>query len=86
MHHDPISIFNGLPGTADEIDLEAPVLNNGLRVTGDTTHVLRRENKHRRKVKQLGQQYEPDWWTEHNGLFSSQVWRSVLRVVIVFLN
>ena len=56
--------------TADEIDLEAPVLNNGLRVTGESTHVLRKENKHRRKVKQLGQHNEPDWWTTYNGLFS----------------
>jgi hypothetical protein len=68
-HTTPISIFDGT-NTADEIDLEAPVLNNGLRVTGESTHVLRRENKRRRKVKQLGQQCEPDWWTKHNGLFS----------------
>ena len=32
--------------------------------------MLRRENKRLRKVKQLGQQLEPDWWTTHNGLFS----------------
>ena len=51
-------------------DLEAPVLNNGSRVTGETTNQLRKENKHRRKAKQLQQHDEPNWWSTYNGTFT----------------
>ena len=50
--------------------MEPPVLNNGLSVTGENKGVFRRENKRRRKLKQIGQLIEPNWWTTYNGLFS----------------
>ena len=34
--------------------MEPPVLNNGLSVTGENKGVFRRENKRRRKLKQIG--------------------------------
>ena len=50
--------------------LEPPVLNNGSHVTGANKGKFRSENKRRRKINQIGQLTEPDWWTTYNGLFS----------------
>ena len=50
--------------------MEPPVLNNGSHVTGENKGNFRRENKRRRKLNQIGQLTEPDWWTTYNGLFS----------------
>ena len=39
-------------------------------VTGENKELFRRENKRRRKLSQIGQLKEPDWWTTYNGLFA----------------
>ena len=56
--------------TKARVDLEPPVLNNGSQVTGENKDKFRRENKRRRKLKQIGQLNEPDWWTTYNGMFT----------------
>ena len=46
--------------------LTPPTLESMQPVTGDSTPQLRKENKRRRRTKQISQ-VQPEWWTTHEG-------------------
>jgi hypothetical protein len=73
-YHQPPWLFHTHGNITDRmhtLGMEPPILNNGSQVTGENKGFFRRENKRRRKLKQIGQLTEPNWgWTTYNGLFS----------------
>ena len=50
--------------------LQPTQLDNGLAVTGATTHKLRKLNKRTRRHLQADQHEDVAWWTTHHGSFS----------------